>query len=80
MNYVPIAARTSTNDLAGTEEFIDDDEPNQDQEYEPDHFFMPLWDHANDDFSSQAADSQAPNDTGRSDDDVSKASNVDTQD
>jgi hypothetical protein len=44
MNYVPITSGTRDNDLEGSEEFIDDDEPCRDDEDDKDQIVMPLWD------------------------------------
>jgi hypothetical protein len=44
MNYVPITSRTRDNDLEGSEEFIDEDEPCKDDKNDKDQIVMPLWD------------------------------------
>lgn len=44
MNYVPITSGTRDNDLEGSEEFIDEDEPCKDDEDDKDQIVMPLWD------------------------------------
>ena len=63
MNYVPIVPGIGANDFEGSEEFIDEDEPNKDSEDDKDQIVMPLWDFVDNDHASKNEDPQPSKDS-----------------
>ncbi|GKA78038.1 putative ribonuclease H-like domain-containing protein [Tanacetum coccineum] len=84
MNYVPVVARTNSNDLVGTKESIGAGHSSKETRSSQDYVLMPLWkDGSQFDYSLKNASNDEPqpsSDAGKKDDEgVNKKSGIDDQ-